>query len=446
MHHWTNKSVLAFAKGADPVHAMINIVRQFTLNAMDQGWSGPPFDPIQLADILKISVVPRNDIYDARSVPLGRNFVQIQFNPTRPRGRIRFSLAHEIAHSFFPDCTESIRNRAPHRELPGDDWQLELLCNIGAAEMIMPLGSLSAQANELELLGIDQVLSLRRDYDVSVEAILMRVVSLTKKPCAIFCASRTEKGPRKSSYKVDYLIPSCSWSEEVTRGMHLPSESVVTECTAIGYTAKGKETWSTRGPELFVECVGIPGFPGGQYPRVAGIIKPTSTVDTESFGITYLRGNALEPRGNRENIIAHIVNDRTANWGGRGFAAALRKFYPDIQADFREWVASAPDMLKLGNIHHKDIDNSLSAVHMIAQKGYGQSVKPRIRYIALKSCLEQLSKIAKEKQAVIHMPRIGTGYAGGSWPVIEEMLIQELCHQRISVYVYDLPETITTSN
>lgn len=446
MHHWSNKSVLAFAKGADPVQAMISTVRQFTLNAMDQGWSGPPFDPILLADILKISVVPRNDIYDARSVPLGRNFIQIQFNPTRPRGRIRFSLAHEIAHSFFPDCTESVRNRAPHRELSGDDWQLELLCNIGAAEMIMPLGSLSAQAKELELLDIDQVLNLRRDYDVSVEAILMRVVSLTKKPCAIFCASRTEKGPRRSGYKVDYLIPSSSWSEEVTRGMHLPSESVVTECTAIGYTAKGKETWTTRGQELLVECVGIPAFPGGQYPRVAGIIKPTATVDTESFGITYLRGNTLEPRGNGEKIIAHIVNDRTANWGGRGFAAALRRFYPDIQADFKEWVASAPDKLKLGNIHRKDIENSLSVVHMIAQKGYGPSVKPRIRYIALKSCLEQLSKIAKEKHAVIHMPRIGTGYAGGSWPVIEEMLIQELCHQKIFVYVYDLPETVTTSN
>ena len=69
-----------------------------------------------------LSLRGRNDVNDARTLseaeseskiekqsraPLA-DFVRsdeplvIEFNPTRPRGRLRFSLAHEIAHTLFP--------------------------------------------------------------------------------------------------------------------------------------------------------------------------------------------------------------------------------------------------------------------------------------------------------------------------------------------------------
>jgi hypothetical protein len=38
------------------------------------------------------------------------------------------------------------------------------------------------------------------------------------------------------------------------------------------------------------------------------------------------------------------------------------------------------------------------------------------------------------------MPRIGTGQAGGSWPVVEEIIHETLTKTGIKVVVYDLPQ------
>jgi hypothetical protein len=41
--------------------------------------------------------------------------------------------------------------------------------------------------------------------------------------------------------------------------------------------------------------------------------------------------------------------------------------------------------------------------------------------------------------AAVHAPRIGAGQAGGSWPVIEELINDILVRQGVKVVVYDLP-------
>ena len=46
---WTNASVVAFAGDKDPVEVMEAKARELALNAMDEGWEGPPFDPLALA-------------------------------------------------------------------------------------------------------------------------------------------------------------------------------------------------------------------------------------------------------------------------------------------------------------------------------------------------------------------------------------------------------------
>jgi hypothetical protein len=139
---WTNPSVIEFAKDRDPVEAITNAARDVVVRAIDQGWVGPPFDPLVLADMLKLEVVPRADVPEARTVPMGRSSVYIEFNPNRPQSRVRFSIAHEIAHTLFPDCAKTMRHRLAQRDANGDEWQLEALCNIAAAEFLMPMGSL----------------------------------------------------------------------------------------------------------------------------------------------------------------------------------------------------------------------------------------------------------------------------------------------------------------
>jgi hypothetical protein len=130
---WSNPSVLRFARGGDPVEVAAGAAREVVVRAIDAGWTGPPFDPLALADILRIEVVPRDDVREARTVPVGReNRVRIEFNPNRPKGRLRYSIAHEISHTFFEDCGDRVRHRGEDAAVASDDWQLEALCNIAA--------------------------------------------------------------------------------------------------------------------------------------------------------------------------------------------------------------------------------------------------------------------------------------------------------------------------
>jgi hypothetical protein len=76
---------------------------------------------------------------------------------------------------------------------------------------------------------------------------------------------------------------------------------------------------------------------------------------------------------------------------------------------------------------------------MVCQHGYGPSPKPRIRYAHLKNCLEQLATFVIQKQASVHIPRIGCGQAGGSWEIVRELVDEALCRQGVRVTVYDPP-------
>ncbi len=113
--------------------------RELSLQAHGGGWEGPPYDPFELADPLGIEIVARQDLDDARLVASAGG-PRIEFNPQRRPARVRFSVAHEIGHFLFDDYGERVRYRdsVKRRE---DDWQLEILCNVAAAEFLMPAGA-----------------------------------------------------------------------------------------------------------------------------------------------------------------------------------------------------------------------------------------------------------------------------------------------------------------
>src|SRR5579859_1697166 len=144
---WTNPSVLALSNNGDPVEAITAKARDLVFRALERGWQGPPFDPFALAEMMEIETAPTPEVLDARTVPLPGNRFRIDFNPDRPRRRTRYSIFHEIAHTLFPDCAQRIRNRGAHSATRTDDWQLETLCNIAAAEFLLPTGALGYISN-----------------------------------------------------------------------------------------------------------------------------------------------------------------------------------------------------------------------------------------------------------------------------------------------------------
>lgn len=177
--------------------------------------------------------------------------------------------------------------------------------------------------------------------------------------------------------------------------------------------------------------------------------------------IHYLVGDATAPQGGGPKIIAHVCNDM-GGWG-RGFVLQLSRRWPLSEEAYRFWYRSPRQDLSvhttyaipgadhqrldgeswegefaLGNTQLVAVEPTIFIANMIAQRGY-KTVTGQIplRYDALRGCLSKLAKKAAQLTATVHMPRIGTGLAGGNWNEIEPIIQEEL--NDIIVYVYDLP-------
>jgi O-acetyl-ADP-ribose deacetylase (regulator of RNase III) len=428
---WTNPSVLGLAHSSDPFETIVSKARDLVFYALEHGWQGPPFDPFQLAELIGIQTQPTPYVLDARTVPIGASKFRIEFNPDRPHRRTRYSIFHEIAHTLFPDCAQMIRHRGAHTAYRKDDWQLETLCNVAAAELLLPVGTLE-QIDNLQP-SVDTVLELRQRYEASAEASLLRICRLTSESAIAFSSHRDRRTGR---YVIDYATRTKNSQMNIRPGWTLPNETAVSECTAIGYTAKRNEHWASLG-EMRIECVGIAPFPKDIYPRVIGFARPTNASQTDHRSITYIRGDATNPRGSDQKLLVQIVNDGAFTWGGGGFAASVKRRWGSAQKMFTSQVTSDSHALKIGNVVICNLEPTLSLINVVAQKGYGASSRPRIRYGALRNGLLQVIDLAKNRNASIHMPRIGTGLAGGSWPVIEEIITEVLIGAGIKVFVYD---------
>jgi O-acetyl-ADP-ribose deacetylase (regulator of RNase III) len=436
---WKNTSVKLLAGEQDPVTVIIERARVLVREALDRGWSGPPFDPRALASILGIPVVASDDVRDARTVPTGdAPGIVIEFNPNRSPGRVRYSLAHELAHTLFADCAEQVRDRARHVDISASDWELEALCNIAAAEFVMPVAAFPAAG--ASAMSFEQLLDLRREWDVSIESLLIRAVQVSSRARAVFAAARVEEGVNAGRYRLDYVIgspASPSASLPFSRGTILPSNSIVEQCRAIGYTAKGEETWATGGSEAaLIECVGLPPYPNSRYPRVAGLVSVASAREPL---LTFVRGDALEPRGPGNHLVVQVVNDRSLQWGGGGFATAVRRRFPAAHDAFQKWAQGSPDRLRLAAVHFAPLSPGVELCSMVAQHGIGGGHLLRLRYEALQECLRQAAAHALKEAEDVHMPRIGSGLAGGSWDLVQEIVVETLCQMGINVTVYELP-------
>lgn len=422
---------MAFAKGADPVEAVQSAARELVLRAREIGWEGPPFNPIKILELLGAQLTANSNIADARLLPTDHGPV-IEFNPQQPRERVRFSIAHEIAHMLFPDWSAEIRNRSVEG-VPSDEWQLEMLCNIAASEFVLPVGSLPSS---MLVSPIEVLMQERRRYDVSAEAFLIRLAKVSDTPISVFFASPIEADSGDRRYRIDYAVASPTAPNNRVEGVVVPQDSALRNCTAIGHTDRATETWFADA-ETQIEYVGIPGYPGSIYPRVAGIVRHGAR-EPSRHAIRYVHGNVLEPLGSENKIICQLVNDRAIKWGG-GVAKKFARKFPNSEMEFTTTLLDLKPLDRLGRAIFVRIGERELLASIIAQEGFGPSMFSRLRYSALQSGLRLIANKAKELGASIHMPRIGTGAAGGDWGVIEEILEDELVRLGIVVVVYDIP-------
>jgi len=112
---------------------------------------------------------------DAVFVPNGRTKGQIFYNPRRPSGRVAFSIAHEISHSFFPNTI----NGARFRDLTAPDSreanELERLCDLAASELLMPIEEFRAEAHGF--FSLARAEELAEKFGSSLEATVFRLAT-----------------------------------------------------------------------------------------------------------------------------------------------------------------------------------------------------------------------------------------------------------------------------
>ena len=75
---WENKSVIQFAGDDDPIQRMEEVSRATVLQAVEKSWAGPPFDPVELARLRGIRVVPNASVSDARVFHENGRFQRIE--------------------------------------------------------------------------------------------------------------------------------------------------------------------------------------------------------------------------------------------------------------------------------------------------------------------------------------------------------------------------------
>jgi len=166
----------------DPRSAVLNQARRVNAEyrSHDPGFS----DPLQrikiIASLRGLRVAPmsiercRGEQRDAVLMPAQRG-MQILFNPDRPKHRIAFSIAHEISHTFFRSSISGARFRSIHESESREANELERLCDLGAAELLMPIEDFQVvAAGNYSLRAVDQ---LANEFGSSFEATTYRLAT-----------------------------------------------------------------------------------------------------------------------------------------------------------------------------------------------------------------------------------------------------------------------------
>lgn len=152
--------------------------------------------------------------------------------------------------------------------------------------------------------------------------------------------------------------------------------------------------------------------------------------------INYIKGDATAPVSENSKIIVHICND-IGGWG-KGFVMAISKKWKLPEIKYREWFKNKIGF-ELGKVQFVQVENDIWVANLIGQHKINkdENGEAPIRYNAIEEGLKAVASFAIENNLSVHMPRIGCGLAGGTWEVIEPIILKTLSENDLEVTVYD---------
>lgn len=429
---WSHKSVKALIEESgnedNPVEIIKNKARKVVLQALEDGWNGPPYSAIELARILNYDIAPNDTVLDARTIASKRGKILIEYNPFQKPTRMNFSIAHEIAHTLFSDFQEEIRNR---EDKPIENRELEQLCNIGAAEFQLPYVIFPADANEIQNITLSSLVELANRYKSSIESLLNSFVLAIQRTCAVLFFTFQDD----NQLTLDYFKTSNKFNLTIPDNFVLPIESKGYYCSTAGTSQSETVTWSFLDEPYDIFYIGISPIRKDNKARIAALLVPNDGkefLQNKKIVINY--GDATKPIGEGRKIIAQVVN--TSAGLGSGFGKSLSKNYPVIIHALKSWKENK-SKFRLGESQLISVKNDVYVFQMLAQNGlYAKKGKSLLDYVSLQKCLDDLRETALELNADVHMPLIGAGNAKGDWNIIEGMIYTELINQNVKVHIY----------
>jgi Zn-dependent peptidase ImmA (M78 family) len=259
----------------------------------------PPFDMTLLASLLgiRLSADPPARSQDAEIGPGDDGRLELRLNRERPEVRRRFSIGHEIGHTFFPGYDQTVQTRRPKkRDWSDPDDVVEHLCDCAASELLFPLPWFADEVRRRARTA-EALIALADDYKASREAMLRRYTEIHEEAVAVAFLEWKLKPTQAAAWdgvsagemllgldpreevedrkrlRVDYAIPSDPFRER--HASQIPPDKSIDEKSVVYKAARARvgldaSEWldlgSVRG-NFLVNAIPIPTPPEDRGPR-----------------------------------------------------------------------------------------------------------------------------------------------------------------------------------
>lgn len=216
----------------------------------------PPFDVFQYAEMRNAQIVEEPNLPAHGILDKNGNGYIIKIDSELPLTRRRFTICHELVHTFFEDASWKFRLGAKKVETESEEE--EKLCDFGAAELLMPATAFKNFVSDRRR-NFELVRDIAEIFQVSTEAAAIRVVRIVEEPFAFIRWYVTAFA--------DTLRPKISSTKSLRQFHPQKTPSEVLQCLSSQEQTVGSLGWFYGGVERRLMCESIP---LGRYNEFAG--------------------------------------------------------------------------------------------------------------------------------------------------------------------------------